>query len=121
MISSAIPIGYLCTLGLLYLACFGLFQAAPQRATIDLLMTNRVARLRTKVAACLLLLLSFLLILQLQTVARAIPTWLGMLSLMGGLNLLTAAMMPAQHSRSALMAALVSLSSGVWLSLKALI
>lgn len=121
MSSCATHIAVFCALGLLYLACFGLFQAAQQRATIGLLATSETARFGAKTAACFLLLLSFLLVSQLQSMARAIPIWLGMLSFVGASNLLIAAMIPAQHNRSAVIAALVSLTSGLWLGIKVLI
>lgn len=85
---------------LLYVACFGLYQAHPKRATIGFAQASDANRRLLRWSAWSLFALTLIILGGRQGYEIAIPTWLGLLCLVGAANLLISALWPKRHVAS---------------------
>lgn len=100
---------------LIYCACFLLYQAHERRATFAPLKKRAQFRTGARCLAAILLIAALLLLFPGLGAAQAIPIWLGLLSVLGGLNLWIAALAPKYHMATTQFAAAVaSLSFISW-------
>lgn len=101
---------------ILYVACFGLYQADPKRATIGFAQASDANRRLLRWAAWGAFAITLMLMGNWQGYEIAIPTWLGILCLVGAGNLLVSALWPKRHVTSGIffcMAAIISAAAAL--------
>lgn len=96
----------------LYLACFGLFQADHKRATVGFAQASDTNRRIIRYGAWGLIAATLLLLGSLQGYELAVPTWLGILCIVGCANLLISALWPQRHIASAAVTGAIAALSG---------
>ena len=84
----------------IYCACFLLHQSHERRATLAVLKARAQFRIAARALAVIFLFVALLLLFPGLGFAQAIPIWLGLVSVLGGLNLWIASGAPGYHVAS---------------------
>lgn len=97
---------------LLYVACFGLYQAHPKRASIAFAQASDGNRKMLRWASWGLFAATLITLGARQGYELAIPSWLGILCLVGAVNMLISALWPKRHVASGIAFGVTALLTG---------
>ncbi|MEM6938158.1 MAG: hypothetical protein AAF552_17010 [Pseudomonadota bacterium] len=101
------------TISLSYVSCAGFFHAHPKRSAWSLTRDSERASTAVRLSSWVLLFAAFLPLTAVQSVEKAIPTWLAVILGTGVVNLLAAIFRPRIHLWSGVIAGGVALFSSV--------